>query len=105
MILRGLDTSVAVAWYLPERYSVEARTWRTSLIEGRVRLIVPGLHYWELANVLRTFPPLCTSQFQNQAKPVVHLAHVFVVEALHSLREQCAVDAYQLRHIDDGGLR
>ena len=55
MISRVLDTSVAVAWYLPERYAIEARTWRTSLIEGRVRLIVPGLHYWEMANVLRTY--------------------------------------------------
>lgn len=25
------------------------------LLEGRIRLVVPSLHYWELANVLRTY--------------------------------------------------
>lgn len=52
---RILDTSVAVAWYLPETFSPQARQWRSQLIDGRVRLIVPGLHYWEIANVLRTY--------------------------------------------------
>jgi predicted nucleic acid-binding protein len=55
MTARILDTSVAIAWYLPERYSIEARVWRTALVEGRARLIVPGLHFWEMANVLRTY--------------------------------------------------
>jgi predicted nucleic acid-binding protein len=52
---RVLDTSVAIAWYLPERFSTRARWWRSQLIDGRVRLLVPGLHYWEMANVLRTY--------------------------------------------------
>lgn len=55
MTTRVLDTSVAIAWYLPERYSIEARLWRTALAEGRARLVVPGFHFWEMANVLRTY--------------------------------------------------
>jgi len=49
-----LDTSVAVAWYLPEAFSEPARTWQSRMIEERVHLVVPTLHYWEFANVLRT---------------------------------------------------
>ena len=50
-----LDTSVAAAWYLPEAFATAARRWQARLLEGRVRLVVPSLHYWELANVLRTY--------------------------------------------------
>ena len=50
-----LDTSVAAAWYLPETFAVAARAWQARLLDGQVRLIVPSLHYWELANVLRTY--------------------------------------------------
>ena len=50
-----LDTSVAIAWYLPEAFSTEARRWRERLMEGDVAFVVPGLHYWEVANVLRTY--------------------------------------------------
>jgi predicted nucleic acid-binding protein len=50
-----LDTSVAIAWYLPETFRASARAWQSRLLEGRVRLVVPGLHYWEFANVLRTY--------------------------------------------------
>ena len=50
-----LDTSVAVAWYLPERFSSTARGFQTQLLDGRIRLVVPSLHYWEMANVLRTY--------------------------------------------------
>jgi len=50
-----LDTSVAVAWYLPEEFASEARAYRDRLLAGRLQLIVPSLHYWELANVLRTY--------------------------------------------------
>jgi predicted nucleic acid-binding protein len=49
-----LDTSVAVAWYLDEAFSVSARQWQDRLLQGKVTLIVPGLHYLEFANVLRT---------------------------------------------------
>jgi predicted nucleic acid-binding protein len=49
-----LDTSVAMAWYLPEAFSGEARRWQRRLLDGQVELVVPGLHYWEAANVLRT---------------------------------------------------
>jgi predicted nucleic acid-binding protein len=50
-----LDTSVAIAWYLPETFASAARDYQRGLIEGRLRLVVPSLHYWEMANVLRTY--------------------------------------------------
>jgi len=50
-----LDASVALAWYLPETFSQEARRWRDHCLEGEARFIAPGLHYWEVANVLRTY--------------------------------------------------
>jgi predicted nucleic acid-binding protein len=49
-----LDTSVAVAWYLEEVFSASARVWQERLLTGKVVLLVPSLHYWEFANVLRT---------------------------------------------------
>lgn len=55
MNTRVLDTSVALAWYLPEPFSAAAKKWRELLLAGRVRLLVPSLHYWEMANVLRTY--------------------------------------------------
>ncbi|AKJ65021.1 type II toxin-antitoxin system VapC family toxin [Kiritimatiella glycovorans] len=50
-----LDTSVAIAWYLNEPFSFEARRWQTRCAEGRDRVMVPTLHYQEFANVLRTY--------------------------------------------------
>ncbi len=50
-----LDTSVAIAWYLPESFAPAARSYQKQLLEGRVRLVVPSLHFWEMANVLRTY--------------------------------------------------
>jgi predicted nucleic acid-binding protein len=50
-----LDTSAAVAWYLPEQHSRAARVWQRRLLDGDVRLLVPSLHYWEFGNVLRTY--------------------------------------------------
>ena len=50
-----LDTSVAAAWYLPEEFAAEARAYRERLLAGSIRLLVPSLHYWEFANVLRTY--------------------------------------------------
>lgn len=50
-----LDTSVAVAWYLPEDFSDRAREWQKNLLQGRLRLITPSLHHWEFCNVLRTY--------------------------------------------------
>lgn len=50
-----LDTSVAVAWYLPESFAEPARHWQQRALQGDVRLFVPSLHYWEIANVLRTY--------------------------------------------------
>jgi len=50
-----LDTNVAAAWYLPEAFSAAARVWQDRMLRGQVRLLVPSFHYWELANVLRTY--------------------------------------------------
>jgi predicted nucleic acid-binding protein len=52
---RILDTSVAVAWYLPESYTQAARKWRDAFASRRVHLIAPSLHLLEMANVLRTY--------------------------------------------------
>ena len=49
-----LDTNVAVAWYLEEGFSASARAWQERVLTGKVVLVVPSLHYWEFANVLRT---------------------------------------------------
>jgi len=49
-----LDTSVAIAWYLPETFRAASRAWQTRLLDGRVRLVVPSLHYWEFGNVMRS---------------------------------------------------
>ena len=49
-----LDTSVAVAWYIDEVFSSSARQWQERMLNGRINLMVPLLHYWEFANVLRT---------------------------------------------------
>jgi predicted nucleic acid-binding protein len=54
MIRRVVDTSVAVAWYLPESFSAAARHWQRQMLEGNAELLVPSLHYWEFADVLRT---------------------------------------------------
>lgn len=55
MTTHVLDTNVALAWYLPETFSDSARRWQTKLLRDEVALCVPSLHYWEFANVLRTY--------------------------------------------------
>lgn len=50
-----LDTSIALAWYLPEEFSPEAHSWQNDFLDGRVQFVVPTLHYWEIGNVLRTY--------------------------------------------------
>ena len=49
-----LDTSVTIAWYLEESFSISARKWQERLLAGKIALIVPTLHYWEFANAMRT---------------------------------------------------
>lgn len=49
-----LDASVAFSWYLPEKFSDAARGYRDRLVEGKIRCVVPELHYLEVANALRT---------------------------------------------------
>jgi predicted nucleic acid-binding protein len=55
MIRRVLDASVAVAWYLPEAFSKPARRRQQMLLDGKAEFYAPSLHYWEFANVLRTY--------------------------------------------------
>ena len=50
-----LDTSAAIAWYLPEAFSTTAREWQSRFLAGTVGFVVPSLHYWETGNVLRTY--------------------------------------------------
>lgn len=49
-----LDTSVAIAWYLPEVFTETARMWQAKLMSEEISFRVPTLHYWEMANVLRS---------------------------------------------------
>lgn len=50
-----IDTSVVVAWYFNESFSIPARKWQDKILEGKVHAMVPPLHYLEFANVLRTY--------------------------------------------------
>ncbi len=50
-----LDTSVTVAWYLPEVFSESDRAWQGKLLSDRASFFVPSLHYWEFANVMKTY--------------------------------------------------
>jgi predicted nucleic acid-binding protein len=50
-----LDTSVAIAWYLPEQGSDRAREWHQRFLRQEIGLVVPSLHFWEFANVLRSY--------------------------------------------------
>lgn len=52
---RILDTNVAVSWYLDESFSIQARRWRQLSLDYEAVLIVPNLHFWEVANVLRSY--------------------------------------------------
>ncbi len=45
MIRRVFDTSVAVAWYLPESFGPEAKSWQRRLLDGKAELYVPSLQY------------------------------------------------------------
>jgi predicted nucleic acid-binding protein len=49
-----IDTSVTLAWYLPESFSQQARDWLGKIVSGQITALVPSLHYLEFANVLRT---------------------------------------------------
>jgi predicted nucleic acid-binding protein len=49
-----LDTSVAIAWYLPEVFAEPAIAWQSKFMGGEISFHVPSLHYWEMANVLRS---------------------------------------------------
>lgn len=42
-----LDTSVAVAWYLPESFAAAARAWQRRLLAGEIEILSPRLHLWE----------------------------------------------------------
>ena len=50
-----LDTSVAIAWYLPEEFSTAARVWRRKVMQGQAECLVPALHFQEFGNVLRKY--------------------------------------------------
>ena len=49
-----LDTSVALALYLPESTSVTARGYWEKVQTTGLRCVVPSLHFLEFANALRT---------------------------------------------------
>jgi predicted nucleic acid-binding protein len=55
MITHVLDASVAIAWYIDEAHSHRARRWQAQCLDSSVTFLVPSLHYWEVANALRTY--------------------------------------------------
>lgn len=55
MTTRILDANVAVAWYVREEHSARALEWHRRIHTFEVRFLVPRLHYWEVANALRTY--------------------------------------------------
>jgi len=77
-----LDTSVAMAWYLAESFSAEARRWQRRLLDGEIELVVPGLHYWEAANVLRTL--VTRGEIEAELASEIYQLHL---EAPLTLRE------------------
>jgi predicted nucleic acid-binding protein len=77
-----LDTSVAMAWYLPETFASEARRWQRRLLDGQIELVVPGLHYWEAANVLRTL--VTRGEIEAELASEIYQLHL---EAPLTLRE------------------
>ena len=58
-----LDTSTALAWYLPESFSDSAREWQAEMLGATMTFIVPSLHFREFGNVLRT---LCAQAGNRQ---------------------------------------
>ena len=74
--MRGyvLDTSVAIAWYLSEEFSAAARVWQQKLLSEDVEFIVPGLHFWEFGNVLRTY--VRRGELDERLAQEVYEAHV-----------------------------
>lgn len=48
-----LDTSVAAAWYLTEAHAEAARAWQQRMLDGNLEMVVPSLHFIEMASALR----------------------------------------------------
>jgi predicted nucleic acid-binding protein len=71
-----------MAWYLPESFAAEARQWQRRLLDGQIELVVPGLHYWEAANVLRTL--VTRGEIEAELASEIYQLHL---EAPLTLRE------------------
>ena len=69
-----LDTSVAIAWYLPETFSASARSWQARFVRGDVGFVVPPLHYLEFGNVLRTY--VRRKELSEAAAREMHALHL-----------------------------
>ena len=69
-----IDTNVTLAWYLQESFSPAARAWQQRLLEGRIKLLVPSLHYWEFANVLRTLAK--RGEISAELAEEIHAVHL-----------------------------
>ena len=69
-----LDTSVAVAWFLPEAFSSEAREWRMRMMEKEVEFYVPNLHFFEFGNVLRKY--VLFRDISEKAAQEIYLLHL-----------------------------
>jgi len=63
------DASVLLKWVLPpehEQYVEQALTMRRALLDGKIRLLVPTLWYYELGNTLsRRYPDHADALLRN----------------------------------------
>ncbi len=88
-----LDTSVAIAWYVPESFSASARRWQKSLLRGEITMSVPSLHYLEMANVLRTY--VRRAEFDAETAEEIYRLHLLApIEVIEPARETILETAF-----------
>lgn len=88
-----LDTSVAVAWYLPEAFADAARRWQTKVLRDEVGFCVPSLHYWEFGNVLRTY--VRRGELEQELAAEIYSLHLEApITIVEPDRAQCFANAF-----------
>ncbi|MCD6095958.1 MAG: type II toxin-antitoxin system VapC family toxin [Thermoprotei archaeon] len=70
-----VDASVAVKWFVPERYYEKALELRDAYLNGKVDLISPSLIIYEVANALRFHRvyKLTLEDIVNAVKDIINL--------------------------------
>ncbi len=69
-----LDTSVIVKWLRQQEvFAQEALAWRWRFLDGEIKVIVPDLAAYELANVLRYKDDLTTEQVKEGVRSLFEM--------------------------------